>query len=88
MLTLIDSSAAAEPIVKIEERQFNTNQGMTGTSLLGSLASLPPDRVPPQNVENAAHHAPFEFDENTLRSLQHFIESQGLHSSSQSSQLV
>lgn len=74
----IDPSAGNEPAVERQRSQLETNQ--EDQSIFDNLSSLTPTQMLAQNEEHTALPlAPFEFDENTLRSLQQFIESQGLH---------
>jgi hypothetical protein len=72
-----DPARENEQSVKIEETQFNNNPVPMDRSILDALSSMTPQQMLSQNDD--LNHPPFELDEDTIRSLQQFIESQGLH---------
>jgi hypothetical protein len=85
----IDPSASNEPALERQGTQLETNQEVMDQSILDDFSSLTPIQLLAQNEEHTTVPlAPFEFDENTLRSLQQFIESQGLHPPPQPSEQV
>ena len=77
----IDTARENEQSVKIEETHFETNPVPMDPNALNAFSSTTPQQMLSQNEDgnSAANHPSFELDENTLRSLQQFIASQGLH---------
>jgi len=59
-------------------------------NILDAFSSTTRQQMLSQNEDDhsAVNHPPFELDENTLRSLQQFIESQGLHQTTHTSDQV
>ena len=85
-----DPAREIEQNVKIEETNFETNPVPTDTDILDTFSSLTPQQMLSQNEDghSTVNHPSFELDENTLRSLQQFIESQGLHHPTHTSEQV
>jgi hypothetical protein len=84
-----DSARENEQNVEIEATQFETNPVPIHRNILDAFSSMTPQQMLSQIEDHSAvNHPPFELDENTLRSLQQFIESQGLHQTSHISEQV
>ena len=84
-----DPARENEQSVKIEETEFETNLVPMDRDIQGAFSSMTPQQMLSQNVDNSVvNHPRFELDENTLRSLQQFIESQGLHQTTHTSEQV
>lgn len=85
-----DPAREIEQDVNIDKSHFETNPVPTDPNILDTFSSITPQQMLSQGEDDhsAVNHPPFELDENTLRSLQQFIESQGLHHTTQTSEQV
>ena len=83
------TEAGVEPKVKVEEDVTAPGLDIDDRNLMHALTSAIPEQLVPGatgNLTGDAGH--FELDETTMRSLQQFMESHGLHTEAQSTEQV
>lgn len=83
------TEAGAEPEVKVEEDVTAPGLDVDDQNLMHALTSAIPEQLVPGATGNlTADAGHFELDETTMRSLQQFMESHGLHTEARSTEQV